>query len=144
MILIASIRKQLRDYAFRLRAYTTRELVNRFALVIVIGVFLSLTTSFFLLRAESEAIQTLLSVVFMSSINVLSLGLFMIGLALFVRKENPYTVSHEFFGIRLLAYGLVPRTVGFLAMALSLSSLTVSSIMIVVNVLWLIRSAFGI
>jgi hypothetical protein len=46
-------------------------------------------------------------------------GFFLTGAIMFLRKENPYTLTQNWFGIRMFSHGLWPRIFGLFIMLLS-------------------------
>jgi len=48
-----------------------------------------------------------------------AIGFFLTGAVMFFRRENPYTLTENWFGIRHFSHGLMPRIFGLLIMLLS-------------------------
>lgn len=57
------------------------------------------------------------------SLSFLMVGLFLIGAIMFLRKENPYTLTEKWFGIRIFSRGIWPRIIGLYLLLISIAVL---------------------
>jgi hypothetical protein len=117
--MMSNIKNLLHISILGFQKHSTRKLVDRLVMIMVVGFLLSLPLIHLFNKTESEPSQTTLGIIITGLLCMSFVGLFTMGLVLFVRRENPYTVTHEFFGIRLFAYGIVARVTGLLIMILA-------------------------
>lgn len=113
--------KNIQQNFKQIQQYSTKKLVNKLLFSQFICLFLIALVGYLINYTSinnSVSSNALIMLAFFISIIMVAL-FFIMGLIIFIRRENPYTITYEFFRWKIFSHGLIPQLLGLFIMSIS-------------------------